>query len=474
MSVVIVDYGMGNLTSVYNAVKFLGAKCKITDNPADIKKAEMLIFPGVGSFTDAMEELKKRRLVEPIKKYIASGGLFLGICLGQQILFEKSEEGNTAGLGVFKGAVRRFDEKTGIKVPHIGWNSVKFKSIKRKSAILENIEHESYFYFDHSYYADPEDKSIIVASTDYGEDFASVVAKDNIYAVQFHPERSQALGLQVLQNFMKIKSTAGSVSKPSAGVSATASPTAPVERGRLSKITIIPAIDIIDGKVVRLKQGKFDKEKVYSGDAVAFAMKWKDDGAKLLHMIDLDGARSGVPFNLDIVRSVIEKVKIAVEVGGGLRTEENIEKALKSGASYAIVGTGAVQDEELCRRLLDKYGERIVFAVDVKENKVVIKGWVESAKIGAIGYIKKLEALGAKRIIYTDVSKDGMMSGPNLEKLKKILKSTSLEVIVSGGISGIQDIRALKKLKQRNLKGIIVGKAIYEGKINLREAINAG
>lgn len=201
-SVVIVDYGMGNLTSVYNAFKFLGARCSITSKPDDVKKAERIVFPGVGSFLDAMKGLRKRNLVEPIKEYIREGRIFLGICLGLQILFEKSEEGNAKGLGIFKGKVKRFREESGIKIPHIGWNNIKFKIQNSKSKIMEDIENNSFFYFDHSYYGEPEDKDIVAATTDYGISFGSMLHRDNIYAVQFHPERSQSLGLKLLKNFI--------------------------------------------------------------------------------------------------------------------------------------------------------------------------------------------------------------------------------------------------------------------------------
>jgi glutamine amidotransferase len=202
MAVVIIDYGMGNLASVYNALKFLGGNAKVGESPSDIEKADKLVLPGVGAFRDAMLGLEKRALIEPIKRYLSSGKAYLGICLGLQLLFEKSEEASVKGLGVLKGKVKRFQEKDGIKVPHIGWNNVKFKDDNLK--LTAGIKNESYFYFDHSYYAEPVDKSVVQATTDYGVNFASMCRKDNIYAVQFHPERSQGLGLKFLKNFINL------------------------------------------------------------------------------------------------------------------------------------------------------------------------------------------------------------------------------------------------------------------------------
>ena len=203
MKIVIVDYGMGNLASVYNAFSYLGVKPKIVESPEDLGKAEKIVLPGVGAFENSMNGLKKRKLVEPLKEAISAGKKYLGMCLGLQLLFEKSEEGNSEGLGILKGGVRRFKKEDGVKVPHIGWNNVAFQGEAEKTGIMKGIKNNSRFYFVHSYYADPEDKSIIVGITDYGVKFASMICKDNISAVQFHPERSQELGLAVLKNFIE-------------------------------------------------------------------------------------------------------------------------------------------------------------------------------------------------------------------------------------------------------------------------------
>lgn len=202
MKITVIDYGLGNLASVYNALVFLGAEAKISASPWDIEKADKLVLPGVGSFGGAMRGLEKRQLIGPLTKALAAGRIYLGICLGLQILFDMSEEGNAKGLGILKGKVRRFQEKKGIKVPHIGWNNVKLKAYSLK--LTAGIKNGSYFYFDHSYYADAKEKEIEEATTDYGGNFTSMISKDNIYAVQFHPERSQALGLKLLENFIKL------------------------------------------------------------------------------------------------------------------------------------------------------------------------------------------------------------------------------------------------------------------------------
>ena len=218
--IVIIDYGMGNLRSVQKAFEKFCSNVIVSSSAKDILKADKIILPGVGAFKVAMEELKKRDLIEPIKDSIEKGRPFLGICLGLQLLFTESEEGGKAeparakargslgecikGLDIIKGKVRRFKERDGLKIPHMGWNriSLKFKSSKLK--VIDGVEDGSYMYFVHSYYAVPKDKNVILCETDYGWDFASGVRKDNVYGFQFHPEKSQSMGLKIIENFVNI------------------------------------------------------------------------------------------------------------------------------------------------------------------------------------------------------------------------------------------------------------------------------
>ncbi len=198
--IIVVDYGMGNLRSVSKALEHLGAKVKVSSSPANIKKASKLVLPGVGAFGDAVKELKNRKLFQPIQDFIGRKRPFLGICLGLQLLFLASEESpKTKGLGIFEGSVNRFRSKD-IKVPHMGWNSV---SLCSKHPWLKGVPNHSYFYFVHSYYAAPSDRKITVGETTCGDEtFAAVIGGDNLLATQFHPEKSQKLGLQILKNFI--------------------------------------------------------------------------------------------------------------------------------------------------------------------------------------------------------------------------------------------------------------------------------
>lgn len=204
---IIVDYGMGNLRSVAKAFEKVGSKVLVTNNPKIVSKANKLVVPGVGAFKDAMRELKSRRLIEPIKTFIKNGKPFLGLCLGLQLLFSESEEGGkNKGLDIIKGRVLKFTSR-GLKIPQMGWNQIKIKNQKSKSKnlcpLLKGIPDGAYMYFVHSYYAEPKDDSLVVARTDYGVEFSSVIWSKNVYAVQFHPEKSQRLGLKILRNFVK-------------------------------------------------------------------------------------------------------------------------------------------------------------------------------------------------------------------------------------------------------------------------------
>ena len=205
--ITIVDYGMGNLRSVHKGFERVGFPAVVTQDPGAIRKASGLVLPGVGAFKKAMENLMELRLVEPIKEFIASGEPFLGICLGLQLLFSESEEfGVQSGLGIFAGRVVRFPfsnpgstpARHSLKVPHMGWNAVR---IRKRAPALEGIEEGTYFYFVHSYYPVPQERDIVATTTDYGGEFVSAISRGNLFACQFHPEKSQTAGLKILRNF---------------------------------------------------------------------------------------------------------------------------------------------------------------------------------------------------------------------------------------------------------------------------------
>ena len=212
--IAIIDYGMGNLRSVAKAVEHLGAAAQITQDPAEVAAATKVILPGVGAFPMAMHELRTRGLIDPLKRALAAGMPYLGVCLGLQLLFDTSDEGEgSAGLGVLPGRVKRFDASKALKIPHMGWNSVQRSDVRgqrseggsaRECPLLQGIPDGSFFYFVHSYYAEPTNSTVTALESDYGTRFTAMIWRKNLFATQFHPEKSQALGLQLLDNFLKL------------------------------------------------------------------------------------------------------------------------------------------------------------------------------------------------------------------------------------------------------------------------------
>jgi len=234
---------------------------------------------------------------------------------------------------------------------------------------------------------------------------------------------------------------------------------------------IIPAIDIKNGNVVRLTQGKFDQERIYDQNPTAIARQWFSDGAELVHIVDLDGAKDGTPKNLDCVKKIVEETRGSVEMGGGIRSAETIEQILSIGVSRVILGTRAVEDLDFLKTTFARWGNKIAVSLDCTNGFVATKGWTTVSSIKALDLIPKLEQMGLKTLIFTDIATDGMLIGPNLKSLKQILKITKMNIIASGGISQMSDIESLLTLKAKNLYGVIVGKALYEKKFTLKDAI---
>lgn len=232
---------------------------------------------------------------------------------------------------------------------------------------------------------------------------------------------------------------------------------------------IIPAIDLKDGVCVRLLQGRREDVTVYSKDPVSTALKWQSLGAKLIHIVDLDGAFTGEQKNIAAVRAIRGAVEIEIEVGGGIRDMERIELLLGLGVTRVILGTVAVKNPELLKEACRLYPGRVLAGIDARDGKAAIKGWTEVTSFDAVELARKMESNGAAGIIYTDISRDGMLTGPNIKATKAIVDSVKIPVIASGGVSSMDDIRRLLEIK--GLWGAITGKAIYSGSLDLKEAV---
>ncbi len=231
---------------------------------------------------------------------------------------------------------------------------------------------------------------------------------------------------------------------------------------------IFPAIDLFDKKAVRLYKGDYAQMTVYSENPVSVALDFKRLGAGYIHVVDLEGAKDGTTPNLSVVRDIVEATGLFVEIGGGIRTMQVLDAYFDAGVSRAILGTAAVKDECFLKAALEKYGDKIAVGADIKDGYVAIKGWVESSQYTVDAFFEKMQSMGVKTVICTDISKDGAMKGTNLELYSDLSEKYSVDIVASGGVSSIDDVRALRKM---NVYGAIIGKAYYIGAIDLKEAI---
>lgn len=233
-------------------------------------------------------------------------------------------------------------------------------------------------------------------------------------------------------------------------------------------MNIFPAIDLIGGQAVRLVKGDYGKVTVYSNSPAEVAKSFEESGASFMHIVDLDGAKDGSTANFDTVKEIVSGTSLSVEVGGGIRSMETVKKYVDVGVDRVIIGTAAVKDPEFLENAVRVYGDRIAVGVDIKDGMVAIKGWTEVSEFSCYDFCEKMQRVGVKTIICTDISKDGMMSGTNLELYSELGKRFDMNIIASGGVSSLDDVRALAKMK---IYGAILGKALYTGAVDLREAL---
>jgi phosphoribosylformimino-5-aminoimidazole carboxamide ribotide isomerase len=235
---------------------------------------------------------------------------------------------------------------------------------------------------------------------------------------------------------------------------------------------IIPAVDIKNGKCVRLLQGRMDKETVFSDDPAAMAERWEDEGAELIHVIDLDGAIEKSPQNLTSIRNIIDRVRVPIQVGGGIRNKKAVGLILDLGVQRVIIGTQAIRNPNFVKDSCKSFPGRIIVGIDARNGLVAIEGWTKTTRIKAVDLAKQFEDCGVAAINFTDIHRDGMQTGPNIDETRLLAEAVSIPVVASGGVSTIEDIKNLLPLKQSGVVGVITGKALYSGSLNLKEAIN--
>ena len=230
---------------------------------------------------------------------------------------------------------------------------------------------------------------------------------------------------------------------------------------------IIPAIDIIDGKCVRLSKGDYDTKKIYNENPVEVAKEFEDFGIQYLHLVDLDGAKAKKIINQKVIENIAKNTNLIIDFGGGIRSEEDLQKAFDSGAKKVTLGSIAVVNPELCLAWLEKFGaEKLILGADCLDRKIKTSGWLENSETDVVDFIKEYQKKGFREVVCTDISKDGMLQGPSIALYKEILENSTIELIASGGISNIEDVQKMKKI---GCAGTIIGKAIYEGRISLED-----
>lgn len=236
---------------------------------------------------------------------------------------------------------------------------------------------------------------------------------------------------------------------------------------------LIPAIDLKNGECVRLRQGRMDDVTVFSSDPVSMARRWADEGAERLHIVDLDGAVKGQPMNLRIVEQIAEAIDVPVQVGGGIRDEETVQRYLDAGVSYVIIGTKAVNTPHFLHDLCLEFPRHIIVGLDAKDGRVALNGWAKLTHHDVVEMAQHCERDGVEAIIYTDIGRDGMMAGFNVESTRKLAAAVNTPVIASGGVSSLEDIRRLKELEVEGVAGAVIGRALYEGGLSLKDCLKA-
>ena len=232
---------------------------------------------------------------------------------------------------------------------------------------------------------------------------------------------------------------------------------------------LLPAVDILEGKAVRLSQGEFDQRTVYDADPLEAARRWVSQGARSLHVVDLDGARSGAPVNLEHVRRIVAEAEVPVQVGGGLRTIEAVRAAMEAGATRVLIGTAAYTDIDFLDQAIAEFDDRVVVSVDARDGRLAGAGWTQQTDIPIEAVIEQLGARGVRRFVYSSIERDGMLQGPDLDGARRVAEAVRGTYTYSGGVSSLEDLRSLMELRQVNLSGVIVGKALYEGRFTVAD-----
>lgn len=447
--VVVFDYGFGNVRSAERALARTGAEVEITRDFDTAMNADGLLVPGVGAFAACMKGLKEARGDWIIGRRLSGGRPVMGICVGMQILFARGIEHGveTEGLDEWPGAVEPLQAEI---VPHMGWNTV---DAPADSELFAGLDADARFYFVHSY-----------AVHDWSLDVHNPLMHAPKVTWSTHGKPFVAA----------VENGAQGHAVPPREVRRRRSP-APhqLDRNPVSKLELLPAVDVRDGQAVRLVHGESGTETSY-GSPLEAALAWQRSGAEWLHLVDLDAA-FGTGDNRALIAEVAERMKelhIKVELSGGIRDDDTLAAALATGCTRVNLGTAALETPEWVAKVIAEHGDKIAVGLDVRGTTLRGRGWTRD---GGDLYetLERLDKEGCARYVVTDIAKDGTLQGPNLELLKNVCAATDRPIVASGGVSSLDDLRAIAELVPLGVEGSIVGKALYAKAFTLEEALEA-
>ena len=454
MKIAIIDYGSGNLRSAQKAFERaaseadLTAEVAVSSDPDFISAADRVVLPGVGAYADCRAGLDAvDGLLDALNESVVNKARpFFGICVGMQLMAERGlEKATTNGLGWIGGDVVLMQpDDPSLKIPQIGWNTLEQENPHPLLNGIEIGENGLHAYFVHSYHLDctnPEEK---IASINYGGPVTAIVGRDKPDRHPVSPGKKPASGSCFDLEFLEVEA--------------------------MSKI-LFPAIDLKDGECVRLKLGDMDQATVYNSDPGAQAKAFEEQGFSWLHVVDLNGAFEGESVNGKAVETILAHTANPVQLGGGIRTVEHIANWIEKGIKRVILGTVAVRNPALVVEACKEFEGRIAVGIDAKGGKVAVEGWAEASEMGVIELAKRFEGAGVSAIIYTDIDRDGILTGINWDKTIELADAVSIPVIASGGLASIEDVKTLASPECSKLEGAITGRALYDGRLDAAEAL---
>ncbi len=452
MSVAIVDYGSGNLHSAAKAFERAAHEAGshqpivVTQDPAAVARAERVVLPGVGAFADCRRGLDAvPGMLEALEDAVRRKGRpFFGICVGMQLLAERGREYEVIdGLGWIPGEVDRITPSdANLKIPHMGWNTL---NVARPHPLLEGLP---------------------LGAARTACLFRALLSAQSCRALRSHRRRRlRRSGHRDRRPRQHCRHPIPPGEEPEVRAGADR------EFLEVEAVILFPAIDLKNGEAVRLQQGDMARATVFNRDPAAQAAAFERQGFDYLHIVDLDGAFAGKPMNARAVERILAAVRIPVQLGGGIRDRATLDAWLGKGVARVIIGTAAVRDPALVTDAARAHPGRVAIGLDARDGKVAVEGWAATSELSALDLARRFEDAGVAAIVYTDVARDGMLKGLNLEATIALAAHVSIPVVASGGFASLDDVRALLQPQAQKLQGAIVGRALYDGRLDAAEAL---